>query len=325
MKNTNHPKTASNAIVGLVIMNVIWGAQFPFTKPALDVMPPFTFTLLRFLLAISVLLPLSGLGWIKLLKGPDRYRLIGVGIMGFCVAQVAQTVAIKMSLASDIALLSTSTPLWMALLARLWLGERLGSRGQLGFLTAIVGLLVILWPKDGGTLGNQRILGDAIYMITGFSWAYYNVKGKELMARHPPLDATAVAGFAGTICLFPFAGYEWITGKTPEFNLLTIASVAYAGLLATALGFVVLYWALARVRSVHAAVMMYLQPLAGVLFAWLLLGEHLGISFFTGGLLVLTGVSLVSFQNGEKETTNFGKSKPKRSGKIINRRTNLEI
>jgi drug/metabolite transporter (DMT)-like permease len=296
MQGANYSKTASNAITGLVVMNVIWGAQFPFTKPALDVIPPFTFTLFRFLLAISVLLPLSGRGWIKLLNGPDRYKLLGVGIMGFCVAQVSQTLAIKMSLASDIALLSTSTPLWMALLARLWLGEKLSRSGRLGFLTAILGLLVILWPKDAGALDSGRIIGDAIFMITGFSWAYYNVKGKELMARHPPLDATAVAGLAGTICIFPFAGYEWITGKTLEFTLLALASVAYAGLLATALGFVVLYWALGRIRSVHAAVMMYLQPVSGVFFSWLLLEEQLGINFFLGALLVLTGVGLVSFQ-----------------------------
>lgn len=303
MNNTTNSTTMSGAITGLVIMNVVWGAQFPFTKPALDVMPPFTFTLLRFLLAVMILLPLSGSGWIRLLKGPDRYRFIGVGFMGFCVAQVTQTVAIKLSLASDIALLSTSTPLWMALLARLWLGEKLGRHGQLGFSLAIGGLLVILWPKDSGTIETSRIIGDAIFMITGFSWAYYNVKGKALMERHKPLDATAVAGLAGTICLFPFAGFELFTGQMPRFTTLAVASVAYAGILATAIGFVVLYWALGRVRATHAAIMMYLQPLAGVFFSWLLLDEYLGINFLTGGLLVLIGVGLVSFQTPDSSDT----------------------
>ncbi len=54
--------------------------------------------------------------------------------------------------------------------------------------------------------------------------------------------------------------------------------------------------------------LMYLQPLAGVFFSWLLLGEHLGLSFFAGGLLVLFGVGLVSFQNGEKEMVDFNKA-----------------
>ena len=49
-----------------------------------------------------------------------------MGLLGFCVAQLAQTLALSLSPASDIALLSTASPLWIGLLAWLWLGERLG-------------------------------------------------------------------------------------------------------------------------------------------------------------------------------------------------------
>jgi drug/metabolite transporter (DMT)-like permease len=286
------------AIGMLAFMNVVWGAQFPFTKPALEVIPPFTFTLFRFLLAILVLLPLAGKSWLVLLRGRDRYQIAVLGLMGFCIAQVSQSLALKMSLASDISLLSICQPLWIAILARFWLQENLSLQGKIGFAIAIVGVLIIQWPRNGySSLAFDRIIGNAVYMITGFSWAYYNVKGKALMDRYPPLATTSAAGIVGTICIFPFAVFEWLTGNSVDLTWAAVSGVAYAGLLATAIGFAVLFWALVHVRATHAAIMMYLQPLAGVLIAWLLLGEMITVVFLIGAMCVLFGVGTVSIWN----------------------------
>jgi len=285
------------AVGMLAFMNVVWGAQFPFTKPALEVIPPFTFTLLRFLLALVALLPLAGKSWLDLLRGKDRYRIAVLGLMGFCIAQVSQSLALKLSLASDISLLSICQPLWIAILAWLWLKESLNVREKIGFAVAIVGVLIIVWPRNGNSsLDYDRVIGNAVYMITGFSWAYYNVKGKTLMYRYPPLATTAAAGVVGTLCILPFAAFEWLAGYSVQFTWAAVGGVVYAGLLATALGFAVLFWALVHVRATHAAVMMYLQPLAGVLIAWLLLDEMITVAFLIGGACVLFGVGMVSIR-----------------------------
>ena len=295
------PKTNSvptMAIGMLAVMNVVWGAQFPFTKPALEVIAPFTFTLFRFLLAIVVLLPLTGKSWLVLLRGEDRYQIAVLGLMGFCIAQVFQSLALKLSLASDISLLSICQPLWIAILARFWLKESLSPQGKIGFAVAIAGVLIIQWHRNGNSsLAFDRIVGNAVYMITGFSWAYYNVKGKALMNRYPPLATTSAAGIVGTICILPFAVFEWLTGRSVEFTWAAVSGVAYAGLLATAIGFVVLFWALVHVQATHAAIMMYLQPLSGVLIAWLLLDEMITVVFLIGAMCVLFGVGMVSIWN----------------------------
>ncbi|MCP4686655.1 MAG: DMT family transporter [Desulfobacterales bacterium] len=290
--------TAALAIGVLAFMNMVWGAQFPFTKPALEVIPPFTFTLLRFLLALAVLAPLAGKSWLVLLRGEDRRRIAVMGVMGFCIAQVAQSLALKLSLASDISLLSICTPLWIALLARLWLKERLSARGKIGFVAAMVGVLIILWPREGnGDLSSDRMIGNAVFMITGFSWAYYQVHGKAMMARHPPLATTVAAGVVGTLCITPFAAYEWLAGQPIEFTWAAVGGVVYAGVLATSVGFAVLFWALVHVRATHAAVMMYLQPLAGTLIAWLLLDEIITVAFLTGAACVVFGVGMISIRS----------------------------
>lgn len=283
------------AILALAGMNLIWGALFPIVKPALEMIPPYTFTLFRFLVAMAVLLPLARKDILPLLRSPDKWRIVLLGLLGLCLAQVTQTLALKLSTASDIALLSMAAPLWIVVLARRWLSERLNWLKGLGFIIAVIGILLILWPQEsGGPWLSQRILGDAIVMITGFCWACYNVIGKKMMERYKPLAVTATAGIFGTLAIIPFATWEVLSGQTAEFTLVSVGAVLYAGLLVTALGFVVLFWALSRIRATQAGIMMYLQPVAGTLIAWSLLNEQLSSMFIIGGLLILAGVYVVT-------------------------------
>ncbi len=292
------PKRNSATLAVLVMagINIIWGAAYALTKPALTTIPPLTFTLLRFVMAMAVLLPLAGRPALALLRGPDGKRLILMGALGFCFTQLAQSVALSISPASDISLINAMWPLWIALLAWLWLRERLARWSWLGFPLAIGGMLLIIWPQGGltSTASVQRIIGDLLFLVCGAAWAAYNVMGKDIMARHDPIPATTAAGLAGTLMLIPFAAWEWGTGQRPVFTWEGVFAVAYTGLLVTVLGFATLFWAYRRAGAAQLGALMYLQPVAGVVLAWYLLGETLNSWFLVGAALVLVGVGLVT-------------------------------
>lgn len=285
---------AQGAVIAMAGVNIIWGAAFPLTKPALESIPPLTFAVLRFVLALAVLLALARGAAFRLLRGRDAGRVIAMGLSGFCFVQLSQTIALQLSPASDIAMIATTTPLWVALLAWPWLGERLSWRGWLGFALAIGGLLLILWPQGGaGVALADRVLGDTVFVAGSLGWAVYNLLGRDLMRRHAPLPATTAAGLVGTLAMLPFAAGEWLSGRTPVFTPVGLAAIAYTGLLVTVFGFLVLFWALGRAGAAPIAAMMYFQPVAGVLLAWLFLGEPLGGAFLIGAALMLAGVSMV--------------------------------
>jgi drug/metabolite transporter (DMT)-like permease len=65
----------------------------------------------------------------------------------------------------------------------------------------------------------------------------------------------------------------------------------------TVVGYLALFWAYRRASAAQVAVTMYLQPLAGVVLAWLWLGEPLGTWFLIGSGFVLVGVGLVTLRN----------------------------
>src|SRR5262245_5992977 len=291
---------AQGAVIVMAGVNIIWGAAFPLTKPALESIPPLTFAALRFLLALAVLLTLAGGPALRLLRGRDAGRIIAMGLSGFCFVQLSQTIALQLSPASDIAMIVTTTPLWVALLAWPWLGERLSWRGGLGLALAIGGLLLILWPQGNteAVLAN-RVLGDAVFVVGSLALAVFNLLGRDLMRRHAPLPVTTAAGLVGTLAMLPFAAGEWLSGRIPVFTPIGLAAIAYNALLVTVFGFLVLFWALRRTQAAPIAAMRYFQPVAGVLLAWLFLGEPLGGSFLLGAMLMLTGVTLVVLWPGQ--------------------------
>jgi drug/metabolite transporter (DMT)-like permease len=281
----------------MAAVNIIWGAAFPITKPALDDIPPFTFAVLRFLVALAILLPLAGRRWVDLLRGPERGRIIALGMFGFCLVQLSQMAALRLSPSSDIALISTLTPLWITLLAWPMLGERPTRLGWAGFGLAIAGLALIVWPSGGGDaspLQRDRLMGDAIYLVGALVWALYNIIGKGVMERHDPIGPTAAACLVGTVGLIPFSIWEVASGQQVRLTAPGALALLYVALLVTVVGFLVLFWAYTRLSAAQVAITMYLQPLAGVLVAWLWLREPLSAGFVVGAALVLAGVGCVT-------------------------------
>src|SRR5690606_24531896 len=160
---------------------------------------------------------------------------------------------------------------------------------------ALVGWALILWPQEQANVAlGPRLLGDRIFLANGFTWAFYNVMGKRMMRRYAPLVTTTAAGLVGTFCLVPFAAGELLAGATVQWTWAGLGAVAYTGLLVTVVGFLTLFWAYSRVQAAQVAITMYLQPLAGVLVAWALLGERLNEWFVLGAALVFIGVWVVT-------------------------------
>ena len=153
------------------------------------------------------------------------------------------------------------------------LGQRPSRRTVGGLALAFVGVVIVADPA--GSVGSQRLIGDALFVGAALSWAVYTLAGREAIGRFGSVSANVFATAVGALLLLPvtFLGSGWSTlGSAPANAWWSIAYLAVAG---TVLGFVLFYEGVREVGASAAAAFALLVPIFGVLSSVLVLGERL--------------------------------------------------
>jgi drug/metabolite transporter (DMT)-like permease len=197
--------------------------------------------------------------------------------------------------ASRASLFIASTPLVVTLLASIFAGERLTARKILGITISLTGaILVISKGEPQGLL--QAGLGPGELALLGCvaSWSCYSLLGRAVLQRLPPLVATTYACCFGTLLLLFPALQEGFIGRVMGITPSSWSSLAYLGVLGTAVGFIFYYRAIAQIGASRTAVFINLVPVFALIQATVLLGETVRPLVFAGGLLVIAGVAMTN-------------------------------
>lgn len=200
----------AGAIAALVLAMLVWGGGFPVAKVALAEIPPLLLALLRFGVACAILLPLAqARGGLALLPRPlPLGTLTLMGLTGIAIYYVALNLSVLYTTASEAALIQGAIPTATVLLALPMLGERLRPLGALGIGLSAVGLaLVVLAGETNDAEAPDRLLGDALNLLSVGSWAVYTILRKR-MEGVSGLAITAYGGLIGTLLLVPAAAYD---------------------------------------------------------------------------------------------------------------------
>lgn len=166
------------------------------------------------------------------------------------------------------AVLVNSMPLWIPLFAWPLLGERIGARWA-AIVLGVVGLALMIDPRDG-----TNWLSDASGVAAAVCWAAAAVVTKQAQrsAAFDPLSFTAWQVLAGSIPLTLIAlavHHGPVILSTPA-----ILAVAYNGVLATGLAFVLFAYAIKQLPASIAGAGSLSIPIIGVAAAWVQLGER---------------------------------------------------
>lgn len=204
------------------------------------------------------------------------------------------------------ALLSNTDPLFVAILAALFLGDRLAMRQWAGVLIGFGGAGVIVWD---GPLWPPQLSSDALVVLGGaFVWSIGTILvARGVRARAEPLAIAAWQMVGGGIGLgavgLIVGGPATIGGRTIGLALIT----AIAG---AAIPLALFYWALQEAPAGEVSAWFFLVPVVGVLTAWGLLGETPDGALVVGLVTISVGLWLVL---GRREARNGGLVESKRS------------
>lgn len=249
---------------------------------------------LRLLLSAPVLLITA-----RLLAGPQAFRiqprhhwtlaLIGGAFAGY---QVAYFAAIPyLGVAAAVLINICSAPIFTALLARVFLGERLRPSTWLAVGGAVfgAGLLVGGAPQVQSTA--DLLIGAALALTAGFSYSLVVLGARLIAANYHPVVPVALSFALGALLLLPAA---LTTGLVIDYPPLGWLVLIYLSIVPTALAYALYVRGMRSVRATTAATITLLEPLGSALLAILLLGERFTATGMVGAALLIVSIVVIA-------------------------------
>ena len=290
----------------LVIVNVMWAAQYAAYKTASSQMGPVTVSAWTFLLAAIILLPFLfkerlGVGAGKSRRRWTRRDWIGftvIGIFGLVPASAFLAWGTERSTASNAALIYLTVPILTAVLASLILGERMTWIRWLSLAVSLAGVLLLSRSdlRQQALARGEFLAGNVLVLLACASSSFYNVYSKDLLRRFTAFEVL-VYGYVMALALsIPFLIWaepvSWPAVRA--YTAATWLSVLVLSAFSWGLAMVLWMFVLRRIDVSQASVSIYLLPFLGVLISTLTLHEHITGSMLFGGAITLAGAVMIT-------------------------------
>lgn len=265
----------------LILVSIVWGFSFIIIKGTLVSLDSNFVSLIRMLISFLVFIPFIRTSGIRL---SDKLQLMLIGGIQFGLMYVAYVASYQYMPAHMIALLTTTTPLFVSIVGDLY--AKVIHKGIfLAALLAVAGGAVIKLPEQSL---SANLLGIVLIQISNAAFAFGQIAYRRLMRSRSDLKDRHVFGimYAGAVVV---AGIFSITAT--DFRRLSVEpqqwmALAYLGLIASGLGFFLWNLGARRVQQGTLAVMNNLKIPVGVIASLLILKEHTDyVRFFAGCLL----------------------------------------
>jgi drug/metabolite transporter (DMT)-like permease len=274
----------------LVLLAAIWGASFIFMRvaaPAFGTVFTAEGRLLIAGLVLAAWFHWTGFGaqWRRYWK---TYAVIG--LVNLALPSLLYAFALTYIPASVGAVLNSTAPMFGALLAALFLGERFTGGKAAGCTAGIAGVALVVKP---GALADTPMFGYAAAACLAACLCYgYNGVLMRRYAADVPSRGIAVGGqLAAALMLLPLVPFSPPIGPIGAIEAANLLALALFG---NALGFVMYFRLISDVGATRALTVTYLMPFFGLLWGMLFLGESLPASALTGGVLIIAGTVLVT-------------------------------
>lgn len=272
---------------------VLWSSAFAAAKFALADCPPLLFLVARFLLAGLALLAVArAVGPWRLPAWRELAGLVLLGALNNALYLGLSWSGMTTVSSAFAAVLISTNPLLIGVLAGPVLGERLSARRVLGLCLGLAGVAVVLRSRLYGAMPEDAhgvlLTGGALVALVAGTLLY-----KRLRPATGLWMSTGVQAMAGAAVLLPFALWresladvQWTPGL--------LGSMAYMVAAVSVGGYYLWFRILGRASATSASALHFLMPPLGLLFGWALLGEAVSWHDLLGIVPIALGIWLAT-------------------------------
>jgi drug/metabolite transporter (DMT)-like permease len=279
---------------------VVWGSTFLGLEVASRTLPPFLMLAARFAIAGPILLAIT------LRDGTPRPTLVHwrssaiVGSCLLCGALGLVTLAEKRVPTGVAALMVGATPLWLALLDRVWRGVRLRPIAIFGLAVGFAGVAILAWPSGGGAFDRTGIF---LLFLSPLSWTLGSIyaRGAPLPAR--PLVGAACQMTAVVPVLLVAAAVHGELGRLGDIHpsWRSIVALVYLATIGSLAGYSAYVWLLASAPISLVGTYAFVNPVVAVVLGYVVLDEKVTLRVVAAAVVIVIAVALIV--SGQDRTT----------------------
>lgn len=275
----------------------IWSGNFIIASGFVDALPPITLAALRWITATIAFLPFA---WkhIKEEKISIRQNLLPLSVAAFTGVTLFNTLVYISARTTDtinMALFATTTPIFVVILSRVFLGEAISFLRTLGLAVAISGMLTIATRGDLSVLMEMTFrAGDLWMLLAGMLWAIYSILVKKKSSGISQFSFLGVCFFLGALPLIPAAIIEQQFYPAWELTPAVIGAVLYIGIGASLAAFFLWNSAVMIIGPGTSSLFQYFMPVFSGIGSFFLLGQPITIAHLIGFVLIVSGVVLAT-------------------------------
>jgi drug/metabolite transporter (DMT)-like permease len=176
-------------------------------------------------------------------------------------------------------------PVFVALLSRIFLGQKLGLKRTFFLATTYAGTVMAVAPKLSSGDQKQILLGTGLSLTAALSYAFYQLFVQRFSQTVPSIRIVATSSYLAMVPTFFLWHFD-----PPTVPLAAVGITAAMGGFSTFLPLTLLGAAITRIGAARASIFSMISPVMALTLAWLFFGELLSPVQWVGGTVVMVSV-----------------------------------
>jgi drug/metabolite transporter (DMT)-like permease len=286
-------------VAELLLLSLVWGCAYLFTRSAVPEFGPAPLIALRMGIAVIVLLPILAVrGLLPLLRQHAKTLAIQGSIftaLSFVlIAWAALTISAGLS-----AILSATAPMFGAIVAWVFLKEKIHGWRLAGLVLGLAGVTILVWGKVSLRTDSTSLrvtLAIAAGLASSVLWGMAANFSRVQLSKIDPIVTTAGTMLAASVFMLPFAWWEWQgvggLGQVHWPSARAWAEALFLGVICSGLGMLMYFRLLKEIGTVPTMSVTFMSPVVALLLGAWYLHEPITLQIVLGCIVVLMGTGL---------------------------------
>ncbi len=258
-----------------------------------DAISPYAITAWRFLTGGLVLLPFAirerKSGTLNL-SVKSFLSFLTAGILNVCISMLLLQLSVFYGKGVLSAIIVSTNPLFVVLMAFLFLKEKITRLHLMGLLLGLIGLFLIIYGEKAALMQSQNlVLGVLFGLAAAFTFGIYTVYTKHLILKYGNLTTLSLTFITGSLSLFVISA---VAGKQLLFVLkpVSLAYLMYLSIFVTGIAYILYFKSISAIGAANSSMLFFLKPAVAAILAWSLKNESLNTLQLIGIVIIMISI-----------------------------------